>query len=183
MTDYYEVLQISPNADNETIHRVSKYLAARFHPDNMQTGDVAKFQLVRSAYEALSSPVRRQEHDAMRKEFASRPLSTSIDFMDQLEGESNRRTAVLAVLYYRRRTNPSFPDVTLTELEDRMGFPRDYLDFALWYLVKKKYLSKSDNAAYSLTAEGVDLVEKERVVIPVLNGLLTANTGMIHDAL
>jgi len=106
MTDYYEVLQISPNADNETIHRVFKFLAARFHPDNIQTGDGAKFRLVRSAYEVLSSPVRRIEHDTMRNEFTSRPLSTSIDFMDQLEGESNRRTAVLAVLYYRRRTNP-----------------------------------------------------------------------------
>jgi len=63
-----------------------------------------------------------------------------------------------------------------------MGFPRDYLDFTLWYLVKKKYVSKSDNAAYSLTAEGVDFVEKERAVIPVLNGLLTANTGTIHYA-
>jgi curved DNA-binding protein len=32
--DYYEFLQISPNADAETIHRVYRFLAARLHPDN-----------------------------------------------------------------------------------------------------------------------------------------------------
>ena len=37
--DYYEFLQISPHADYETIHRVYRYLASRFHPDNPDTGD------------------------------------------------------------------------------------------------------------------------------------------------
>jgi curved DNA-binding protein CbpA len=183
MTDYYELLQISPNADNETVHRVYRYLAARLHPDNLKTGDSAKFQQVRSAYEVLSSPMRRAEHDIKRKEAEVRPLSSSIDFMDRLDGETNRRMAVLAVLYYRRRTNPNHPDVALVELEERMGFPRDYLDFTMWYLVKKNYVSKSDNAAYCLTADGVDFVEKERVVLPVLNRLLTAKTGTLQDGL
>ena len=39
LTDYYELLQISPNAEPETIHRVYRLLAQRFHPDNGQTGD------------------------------------------------------------------------------------------------------------------------------------------------
>ena len=37
--DYYEFLQISPNADQDTIHRVYRFLAARFHPDNPDSGD------------------------------------------------------------------------------------------------------------------------------------------------
>src|SRR5579862_8682956 len=105
MIDYYELLQISPNADSETIHRVFKYLAARLHPDNGQTGNAAKFQLVKAAYDVLSNSMRRREYDAKRKEMLVRPLSNSIDFMDQLEGEANRRMAVLAVLYFRRRTS------------------------------------------------------------------------------
>ncbi len=182
MIDYYELLQISPNADNETIHRVYKYLAARLHPDNTATGDSAKFQLVTSAYEVLSNSVRRREYDTKRQDAAVRPLSSSIDFMDQLDGEVNRRIAVLAVLYYRRRMSPNSPQVSLADLEERMGFPRDYLDFTLWYLSKKKYIERADNASYTLTAEGVDFVEKERVVLPVLNGLLTSNTGNVEEA-
>ena len=47
--DYYEFLQISPHADMETVHRVYRYLAARFHPDNPETGDPEKFFLLKSA--------------------------------------------------------------------------------------------------------------------------------------
>jgi curved DNA-binding protein CbpA len=43
--DYYEALQLSPNADLETIERVFRMLAKRYHPDNDQTGNVDKFSL------------------------------------------------------------------------------------------------------------------------------------------
>jgi curved DNA-binding protein len=183
MIDFYELLQISPNADTETIHRVYRYLAARFHPDNAETGDSAKFQLVKSAYDVLSNPTHRREYDAKRQGMVVQPLSSSIDFMDHLEGEVNRRIAVLAVLYYHRRMSPNSPDVSLADIEKKLGFPRDYLDFTLWYLVRKKYINKADNADYALTAEGVDFVEKERVALPVLNGLLTSNTGTMTEAI
>jgi curved DNA-binding protein CbpA len=182
MVDHYELLQISRNADSDTIHRVFRYLAARLHPDNSDTGNAAKFQLVKAAYDVLSSPVKRKEYDTKRRETLVRPLSSSIDFMDQIEGEMNRRMAVLAVLYYRRRVSPNFPDVSLAELEERLGFPRDYLDFTLWYLVKKMLASRSDNVSFALSAEGVDYVEKQRMVLPVLNGLLTSNAGTTSEA-
>jgi hypothetical protein len=97
--------------------------------------------------------------------------------MDNLEGELNRRLALLAVLYHRRRTSPDMPEVPLDEIETRMGFPRDYLDFTIWYLVKKGYVTKGDNALFALTANGVDFVEQERGNIPVLNKLLTSGSG------
>lgn len=43
MPDYYEFLQISPSAEADTIHRVYRFLAARFHPDNQDNGDAEKF--------------------------------------------------------------------------------------------------------------------------------------------
>lgn len=173
--DYYEFLQISPHADFETIHRVYRYLASRFHPDNPDTGDPEKFFLLKSAYDVLSDPERRSEYDREYEGEATerRPLSESVDFMDQVQGELNRRLAVLAVLYYKRRANPYDPQVSLAEIERRMGFPRDYLDFTTWYLTKKGYVTKADNSDFSLTAEGVDFIETQRVKIPVLNKLLT----------
>jgi curved DNA-binding protein CbpA len=33
--DYYEILQISPTAEPETVHRVYRLLAQRCHPDNI----------------------------------------------------------------------------------------------------------------------------------------------------
>jgi len=180
--DYYEFLQISSHADFETIHRVYRYLAARFHPDNPETGDPEKFFLLKTAYDVLSDPERRSEYD---REYESdtpvrNPLSDSVDFMDQVQGELNRRLAVLAVLYYKRRSSPYAPQVSLAEIEKRMGFPRDYLDFTTWYLSKKGYITKADNSDFALTAEGVDFIETQRVKIPVLNKLLT--TGNVACA-
>jgi curved DNA-binding protein len=162
--DYYEFLQISPNADAETIHRVYRFLAARMHPDNTQTGHEENFRLLKAAYDVLSDPHRRAEYDAARARTQTppEPLAATVDFMDVMDGELNRRLAVLAVLYYKRRTNPTYPQVPLSEIEERMGFPRDYLDFTLWYLQKKGYVAKTDSAQYTLSVDGVDFVEAQR---------------------
>jgi curved DNA-binding protein len=124
---YYEFLQISPNADPETIHRVYRFLAGRFHPDNPKTGNAEAFFLLKEAYDVLSHPERRAEHDASRQKEAHKvaPLSTSIDFMDSVNGEMNRRLVILGLLYIQRRTNPYQPELSLFEVEARMGFPRD----------------------------------------------------------
>jgi len=179
VVDYYEFLQISPNADAETVHRVYRFLAARLHPDNAETGHEENFRLLKAAYDVLADPRRRAEYDAARTKTQAppEPLATNIDFMDALEGELNRRLAVLAVLYYRRRSNPTYPEVPLSEIEERMGFPRDYLDFTLWYLQKKGYVTKADNAQYTLSVDGVDFVETQRANIPTLNKLLTSGSG------
>jgi len=177
LVDYYLFFQINPQSDHETIHRVYRFLAARFHPDNQETGNPEMFELLQNGYEILSNPARRAEYDAYRDrdEVLPKvaPLSTSIDFMDNTDGELNRRLAVLAVLYYRRRSTPHLPEVSLAEIESRMGFPRDYLDFTMWYLLKKGYITRADNMCSTLTADGVDFVETQRANMPVLNRLLT----------
>jgi curved DNA-binding protein len=177
--DYYEFLQISPNADADTIHRVYRFLAARMHPDNSQTGHEENFRLLKIAYDVLSDPQRRAEYDAMRgrTQTEPEPLAATVDFMDATDGELNRRLAVLAVLYYKRRTSPAFPQIPLSEIEARMGFPRDYLDFTLWYLQKKGYVAKTDSAQYTLSVEGVDFVETQRANMPTLHKLLTSGSG------
>jgi len=173
--DYYEFLQISPNAQPATVHRVYTFLASRYHPDNPETGDAEKFILLRQAYDVLSDPERRAQYDATYKKEGPQqpPLSNSIDFMDSIDGELNRRLAVLALLYIRRRINPYTPEVSLGEVEVRMGFPRDYLQFTMWYLRSKNYITVADNSDFTLTALGVDFVESNREHVPVLNKLLT----------
>jgi curved DNA-binding protein CbpA len=175
--DYYEFLQISPSAEADTIHRVYRFLAARFHPDNHDTGDPEKFFLLKQAYEVLSIPEHRAAYDETRRAAQPAPLSAWIDFMDKMEGELNRRLAVLTVLYFQRRTNPNKPEVSFRDIESRLGFPRDYLVFTTWYLRTKEYISRADNSEFTITAEGVDFVETQRGNIPVLDKLLTAGEG------
>jgi len=177
--DYYEFLQISRSAEPATIQRVFRFLAGRLHPDNPETGDAEKFILLRQAYEVLSDRERRTEYDAAYNNEPPRPipLSDSVDFMDDIEGEMNRRLALLALLYNQRRTSPYKPEVSLLTVEARMGFPRDYLQFTTWYLRNKKYITQADNSDFTLTVLGVDFVESNRKDIPVLNRLLTTGTG------
>ena len=182
--DYYQLLEISPQATQETIHRVYRYMAARYHPDNLGTGNLEKFAQLTSGYKVLSDPERRSEYDTQRatRQLTNRsPMSSTVDFMDQVEGDLNRRLAVLTILYYRRRLYPHSPEVSLAEIEERMGFPRDYLDFTTWYLTKKGYISRADNSDFTVTIEGVDFIETQRGTIPLLDKLLTTGSHTVDN--
>lgn len=48
---WYEVLQVSQDADSEIVRAAWRRLIARYHPDNQQTGDATKFHEVQKAYE------------------------------------------------------------------------------------------------------------------------------------
>jgi curved DNA-binding protein len=177
-TTYYEFLQISPNAEAETIHRIFRFLAGRYHPDNPATGDPEKFLLLNRAFEVLSNPERRAEYDAtLRGKPEAIPEFESLDYMDGVEGEVNRRLAVLSLLYRRCRTNVDNPIVSLPEMEAMMEFPREYLDFTMWYLKSKKYITRKDNSDFALTVLGVDYVEANYSKLPVLRKLLNAGSG------
>ena len=47
--------QATTNATNETIERVYRLLAKRYHPDNQSSGDAQKFAEVHKAFEILSN--------------------------------------------------------------------------------------------------------------------------------
>jgi len=95
--------------------------------------------------------------------------------MDQVEGDQNRRLAVLAILYYRRRMYPSDPEVSLPK-SSAAWVPRDYLDFTTWYLTKKRFITRADNSDFTLTVEGVDFIETQRATVPLLDRLLTTGS-------
>jgi curved DNA-binding protein len=179
VADYYEFLQISPNAEFETIHRIYRFHATRYHPDNPVTGDPEKFLLVQRAFTVLSDPNLRAEYDKTREkhEAPAIPMSASTDFMDGIDGEMNRRLALLSLLYNKRRTNSETPQMSLAEVETRMGLPRDYLNFTTWYLKGKHYITISDNSDFDLTPLGVDYVESNCTSIPILNRMLNGGAA------
>jgi curved DNA-binding protein len=179
--DYYEFLQISPKAEPATIQRVYRFLAGRFHPDNPETGDPERFLLLNRAFAVLSDPERRAAYDgSIEGRIRPIPAFESVDFMDGVEGETNRRLAVLGLLYRRCRANIENPKVTLAEMETLMGFPREYLDFTTWYLKSKKYITREDNSDFALTVLGVDYVEANYSKLPILHRLLTAGGESVN---
>jgi len=174
--NFYEILQISPRADVETIHRVYRIMAARFHPDNPVSGDHEVFLKLCQAYEVLSRPERRELYDnALRVRSAEPiPIFGARIFVDGLDGELNRRFGVLALLYQRRRANQGNMGISTLDLENRMSLPREHLEFTLWYLRSKGLVQiLEDNSDYAVTASGVDYVEANSATNPILRELLS----------
>jgi len=97
--DWYELLQISPNAEPETIHRVYRLLARRFHPDNAQTGNDDRFRAITRAYEVLSNPEHRAKYDVGYLPHRPEPWQPAPGEEDNdFEAEQLSRLAVLEVL-------------------------------------------------------------------------------------
>ena len=160
--DYYEVLQVSSSAELETIHRVYRLLAQRFHPDNRETGNSARFRLVSDAYSVLSNPEERARYDILhqqQKQDRWRLVSTGGDSENDFEMEQRVRLTVLEVLYTKRRMEPREPAVFSLDLEGMIGRPREHLEFTVWYLGQKKFVTRDDNSRLIITAEGVEHLE------------------------
>ena len=159
--DHYEILRLSPRADQETIERVFRTLAFRFHPDNQTTGDAETFLRINDAYRVLSHPRRRAVYDGEREISRATPRFhlRSPEFFNGMVGEQNRRLATLCLLYRKRTSNYEYPGISLLELEQLTGCTREELGFSFWYLCEKGLCRVSDGSEYSLTAEGVDFVE------------------------
>jgi len=85
--DCYEVMQLSRNADAETISRVYRLLASRYHPDNRETGDNEKFIRLCGAYEILSDAEKRALYDARHRETSS---GRQIERRKRIDGSSRQ---------------------------------------------------------------------------------------------
>ena len=160
--DYYELLQISPNAEPETIQRVYKMLAQRYHPDNPETGDIDRFLLLNQAFETLADPGLRTSYNSIYEEHRAKPIDLfeTKEFAIGVDGEANRRMGILCLLYTRRRSDPDDPGISLLEFESIMSFPREHLLFTMWYLKERNLLRQEENSDYAITGQGIDYVEE-----------------------
>ena len=160
--DHYEVLQISPNADQETIHRVYRIQAARFHPDNRETGDAQAFRRISDAYQTLSDPRMRgaydtEHHHARRRN--ARDLFEQASSAQGVDVERLKRQEILQLLYKQRLAHPEQPSMSLRDLEELLAIPRQQLEFSLWFLKEGGLLVRTDSAKHTITMKGAELVE------------------------
>jgi len=162
-TDHYETLQISPNADADTIQRVFRLLAQRFHPDNKDTGNADRFRALHDAYSVLSVPEKRAQYDvhhqALRQE-RWRFVASSAGADNDLEIEQQLRCTILEILYSRRRAEPGNPAFSPYELSQMTGRPREHMEFTVWYLIQRKLVTRDDQSGLTITVDGVDFIEQ-----------------------
>jgi curved DNA-binding protein len=166
--DYYEIMQLSPNADHETVHRVYRLLAQRYHPDNADSGNADLFLQLTEAFQTLSDPEKRAAYDARHS--AEKKLRWKI--FDQAvvatgpEVEKRKRQGILGLLYAITVKDPERASMTVHAFEDMLGCPREHLEAALWFLRGKGYVQRTDGGRYTLTVHGFEEAEQHCVTPP-----------------
>ena len=166
--DNYEILQVSQTADTETVERVYRLLAKRYHPDNAETGNASRFTQVHTAYKILSNPERRAEYDVAYDQDSTTQWkvfdqSTAGDDRDQ---DQRLFQGILSLLYIARRRDPESGGLGELRLERMLATPREHLAFPLWYLRKRQWIEKLDNGVLAITVEGVDQVGSKALSLP-----------------
>ena len=160
-TDLYEVLQLSPSAEQETIMRVYRILAQRYHPDNAQTGNSEMFLQLNEAYGVLSDPQRRAAYDARHR--TNKQLEWKIfdraESTTGLEAEKRKRQGILDLLHAKVLQDPERATMSVHRFEELLGCPREHLQAALWYLKGKGFVERSDNGRYTMTIKGFEQAE------------------------
>ncbi len=158
LPDYYEVLQISPNADSETVERVFRHLAKRYHPDNLESGNADRFTELVNAHSVLADPEMRAQYDVRYQGVRQERWrifdqdSTSSDIVT----DTRIRQALLSLFYIARRNNPRDAGIGNMELERTLGCATSALDFHLWYLRENGWIDRLDTGMFAITASGVD---------------------------
>ena len=154
---FYELLEVSPSASAETIERMYRFFAQRYHPDR-DTGDAERFKQIMDAYRTLKDPESRAAYDADHK--------SNLDYQwslveeagdnDNFENDNLIQERVLSVLYMKRKREPLEPGLGAIHLEKLTGCPQEVLDFHLWYLRDKGWIMRMEDGSMAITADGVD---------------------------
>jgi len=155
--DLYESLEVSPNASQETIERMYRYLAQRYHPDR-DSGDAERFDAIAQAYRTLKDPGSRAAYDTSHKSNLDYQWSLAEEAADteNFENDSLIQQRLLAVLYTQRKREPLEPGLGLVQLARLIGCPHEMLEFHVWYLRDKGWVIRTETGAMAITADGVD---------------------------
>jgi curved DNA-binding protein len=161
--DHYETLQLSSNADSETVDRVYRVLVRRYHPDNQETGDPEKFTQVVKAHKVLSDPEARAAYDVSYEENRASVLKIFDDASspESYDGDKRIFEGILSLLYISRRRDSGRGGMGVVQLERLLGCPAKHLEFHLWYLREKTWVERLENGMLAITAAGVDRVMEQ----------------------
>jgi curved DNA-binding protein CbpA len=166
--DFYDLLQLSSNADSETIERIFRHLAKKLHPDHSDQTNNDQFIKIVEAYEVLSNPETRAGYDARYQDYWNRKwkLASVASDMSELGDDMVARERILSLLYVQRRRSMKSPGLGEVEISRLLNTPLEMVDFHLWYIRTKGWVERLDTGHLAITALGVDQAEQSRQFRP-----------------
>ena len=162
--DLYEVLEVDFQCTERTLEIAYHRLAKAFHPDNPETGDVARFGEVVDAYKMLRNPRTRNQYDVQYRRFYGQdglqagraPEWRHNSAEGAADGENHAR--ILRRLYKRRREHPAEPGEGEYILQEMLGCSEAQFAFHAWYLKAKGLIEVTEQGTIAITVAGVDYV-------------------------
>ena len=103
MENYYEILEVSPNASPEIIEKAYKVLAKKYHPDaneeDKKQWAEEQFKKINKAYEILSNEDTKKEYDMQYKNQEENKMQDYNKLLNEIEILKTR------LAYYENKEN------------------------------------------------------------------------------
>ena len=165
--DYYELLQLSPNADAETIERIFRHLAKKYHPDNPDSANNDRFVQIVEAHRTLSDSQTRAGYDVKYQDYWNRKWRIAAEASDgsALGNDQVTRERLLSLLYVQRRRSMKSPGLGEHEMAHLLSTPPELVEFHLWYLKSKGWVERLETGHLAITAQGVDQAEQNQLLL------------------
>jgi hypothetical protein len=181
--DYYELLQLSPNADAETMEHTFRYFAKKFHPDNAESANTDRFRQIVEAHRTLSDPETRAGYDAKYQDYWNRKwrIASEASNSSAFSDDQITRERLLSLLYVQRRRYMTSPGIGGHEMARLLCTPPELVEFHLWYLKAKGWVERLETGLLAITAAGVDEVEQGQLLLNP-NRLIEARNPASGDA-
>ena len=150
---HYDNLYVTRNAPTEVIRASFKVLAQKYHPDKNSSPDAERvMKIINRAWEVLSDPSRRREHDEFIRDAAKEASSTSSKPNAAQSAQANKSESFRA----DHETSKRHQERSLVELES--------LAFKLWFrgssqeslLIALRELGLSESNAQALVTKVVN---------------------------
>lgn len=187
--DYYDLLQLSPNADEDTIHRVFRHLAKKCHPDLKEGRDPDRFRRLVRAHATLTDAEARAAYDAKYQDYWNRRWRVASEASEGSAFAEDRdtREKLLSLLYVQRRRDMRSPGLGEYEMARLLRIPVELVEFHVWYLREKGWVQRVESGQLAISANGVDSVEQSRLRLPpdrllTTHGTASSDGNGHHDA-
>ena len=158
--NHYEILELSANANQDTIERMFRFLATKHHPDS--GGDKEKFSTLLKAFEVLRNTASRSNYDSkLQQEKVEKKVL--VDHAREAGPDAEVRHQLLQLFYARRRQAVGSPALGSMTIEKEMDLTEEMLNFHLWFFREKGWIKREEDGGLAITASGVERVEAGKI--------------------
>ncbi len=177
--NYYEILDVTPDATSEELKSAYRKLARKYHPDIAGNEGVEKFKEITEAYETLSDETKRKRYDILRGIFNYNKSTT--DKTTQKEAQkAYRQTLNQEEIIKEANKNKKEKENQNSNTQDFSNILNEFLDGFKTQPKQKKESNKPINGDNITTDVVITMTEAMSGVSKTVNILSSQECSNCH---